>query len=597
MENKKNTKQNSSKKHRRKLRPVGVAILIGGAYLLAVLLFATISVTQMYFAAQNFKNSYLTAIEALQGQDAEVAKEALEKTDSLRQVVRENLSAPFWKLISKIPAVSEKMDSAVDLLDLTERVNDALLEPVVDQMVAYPISELKVDDGFNVITINAWLDFAETLVPEIQTLVDEIPNYDTSLVGSQEEVNGYIEKINEVSNKYNDLKQYLPVLRTFLNSTSNRSYLVVALNAAEIRALGGFPGACGLVTIRDGVLKIGDFSTVGYYISEQMPDTVSISAEESILWTGNGMITVGMPRDAEIIPDFSRCAEIFAAGFESMNGYQVDGIVAMTPTIIQKVLSFCGEITLSDGTVVNGSNATKVLEYDIYMKYFTSDTDPITEGNSASDTLFSETAKQTMHAFMENFSFSNIGNYADMFIDSMNERTLFMWMKDEAEEQVIIDTGCSGVLTKGVPNSVTGAYFTLSVSSKLGWWVDFDAEADEGFENWDGSHTYNVTVTLNNTMTYEEYSSVNWYVHGGNGGVISGYVDLFAPTGGYISNLWCYGYSFSSMYYEGVQVYYCNNINIYQDTPITIHYQVTVPAGVDTPLTIAKTPTLTQYRQ
>ena len=42
--------------------------------------------------------------------------------------------------------------------------------------------------------------------------------------------------------------------------------------------------------------------------------------------------------------------------YEAKHGESVDGVLSLTPTIIQKVLRISGPITLPDGTELNGDN-------------------------------------------------------------------------------------------------------------------------------------------------------------------------------------------------------------------------------------------------
>ena len=63
-----------------------------------------------------------------------------------------------------------------------------------------------------------------------------------------------------------------------------------------------------------------------------------------------------------IDPDFERVGSIRAHSYESRNGIHVDGVISLTPVIIQKILKYTGGVTLSDGTELNGDNATKVLQ-------------------------------------------------------------------------------------------------------------------------------------------------------------------------------------------------------------------------------------------
>lgn len=78
----------------------------------------------------------------------------------------------------------------------------------------------------------------------------------------------------------------------------------------------------------------------------------------------------------------------------------------MTPVIIQKILKYTGGVTLSDGTELNGDNATKVLQKELYYKYLSNRTDTnMSNANDYVDALFAETAKLVMSKFVSEFDY------------------------------------------------------------------------------------------------------------------------------------------------------------------------------------------------
>lgn len=104
----------------------------------------------------------------------------------------------------------------------------------------------------------------------------------------------------------------------------------------------------------------------------------------------------------------------------------------MTPVIIQKILKYTGGVTLSDGTELNGDNATKVLQKELYYKYLSNRTDTnMSNANDYVDALFAETAKLVMSKFVSEFDYKMISQYAQIFIDGGKDRTILMWMEDE----------------------------------------------------------------------------------------------------------------------------------------------------------------------
>lgn len=274
----------------------------------------------------------------------------------------------------------------------------------------------------------------------------------------------------------------------------------------------------------------------------------------------------------------------------------VDGVVSLTPAIIQMLLKYTGEITLSDGTVLNGDNATRVLQYELYHKYFDEDTLEWTS-NGTADELFAETAKMVMKEFVSAFEVSKIADFYEMFKEGIEKNVIQIWMADEAEEDVIEEAGCSGKLNFEADKPEAGVFFSLSDPSKLGWYLDIDTSLSEPTTNSDGSQTYHMTVTLTNTMSEADARKSSWYIIGSYNGTITGYLHCFAPFGGTIENArtsnWLDMYSGE---YMGLEVFYTQFISVDPGDSFTVSYDITTAPHINTPLKVRTTPTLSEYR-
>jgi len=305
-----------------------------------------------------------------------------------------------------------------------------------------------------------------------------------------------------------------------------------------------------------------------------------------------------LSRDVCYNPDFERVGSIWAHSYESRNGIHVDGVISLTPVIIQKILKYTGGVTLSDGTQLNGDNATKVLQKELYYKYLSNRTDiNMSNANDYVDALFAETAKLVMSKFVSAFDYKMISQYAQIFIDGGKDRTILMWMEDEKAQTYVREAGCSGGLNHDKEHPQAGVYFSCSYASKMGWFINLDTQIGDSMVNTDGSRTYDMTVVMSNAIVSDDIYKAGEYILGAQNGGIKGFIHLFAPEGGTISDIT----TSNSMKmvldeYEGLQLAYNLNFIVYADKPITIKYKVTTAPGVDEPLTVSKTPTLQEYR-
>ena len=554
-----------------------IAIGVGGAYGYKI---AKREVADVKQQAYTLKADLKNVMAGLKAQDPVATETACDQLDVAIEDINKTFDKKIWKTAYKIPKFKGYIDS----------VKELIARPTVAVLNDYPLSGLKVDDGFSITTINAYLSLLEDIEPKIDHIVTAMNQVDLPM-GLNSMISDYSVQIASMTGSYDNLKEFLPLFKTFIGDGSDRTYLLAAQNSSEIRASGGFPGSIGTIRIRDGVLTIGDFSSVYKVLASYTPSAANITAEEKELF-GSWM---NGPRDACFDPDFERVAYIWALAYEQKNSEHVNGVVSLTPAIIQGMLEYIGNVTLSDGTELTSENATKVLQYDLYYKYLNANASA-TAGDYVDD-LFAETAKATMSKLVSDFDVKKAGDYYKVFSDGAKNRTVMMWMEDEEEQEFVKNAGCSGGLNEDPENPETGVYFSISDPCKLGWFLDIDTEIGEPVVNDDGTRTYDVTATYSNVLSNADKVNAGNYILGSYGGTITGYIHIFAPAGGTISDIkTSNGGRMYTGTYHNLDVAYMFGNSIAPGANITITYKVTTAAGVTTPLGVNSTPTLQNYR-
>jgi hypothetical protein len=188
----------------------------------------------------------------------------------------------FSFLIQLVP----QADNLYQLLDAVDTAIAELLLPAVDLMEAYPLSDLHVEDGYNVTILYEYIDFAEAIMPKLETLLDVMNHADLSILDSEGKIEAYLESINKLMDGLREKPDLLPMIKSMLGAQDDRLYLIAVQNPSEIRASGGFPGFMGSIRIEGGMLSIGSSWQLELYRRD------------------NGMIMAGGIADA----DFGVCA-------------------------------------------------------------------------------------------------------------------------------------------------------------------------------------------------------------------------------------------------------------------------------------------------
>lgn len=460
------------------------------------------------------------------------------KIDELCTSMKSETSSPLWTMASFVPVYGSDISAARTMIDALSDVSSNALVPMADNLSQATPGKL-FQDG----TIN---------VSALQAVADSLSDSSKAFKGANKKVQGigdtHIAQVTELVDKAKDgfatldgvvdaAEKIAPVLPQMLGANGQtRHYLVLAMSNVEIRACGGFPGSRGVMSVTDGKLELGDFVKVDMMKEPLSP--LPITDEEANLfttgWGLTGFNTLGYTMgDVTMTPDYPRAAQLASDMQKAIVGDDIDGVFAVDPVFLQYMLGIVGGTQLPDGTVVDGSNAAKVLLHDIYWNY------PVEE----QDAIFAAVAGSAFNKIVDELGSSDITKIAAAIEKGASEGRILMYSRNDDEEKAAKALGISGALQNDASEApILGVYVNNYSYSKMDWFLDKRVTIDSSVENADGSTTYRVTTTLKNTMTPQEKAEMPGYFQGHNG--ISQDIDdevlrlyLYAPAGGSISDI------------------------------------------------------------
>ena len=530
------------RKGERKKRHTGAII----AAVVAVLLVALgASGFMLLNSAKTVKGEAKEAVEIVGGLKDKVTSggfstlpDDAKKIDELCNSMKAETSSPLWTAASFIPVYGSDINAARTMIDALSDVSSNALVPMADNLSQATPGKLFQDGMINVSALQAVADSLSSSSKVFKSANEKIQGIgDTHISQVTELVDKAKDGFATLNGAVDAAEKVAPILPQMLGANGQtRHYLVLAMSNVEIRACGGFPGSRGVMSVTDGKLELGDFVKVDMMKEPLSP--LPITDEEANLfttgWGLTGFNTLGYTMgDVTMTPDYPRAAQLASDMQKAIVGDDIDGVFAVDPVFLQYMLGVVGGTQLPDGTVVDGSNAAKVLLHDIYWNY------PVEE----QDAIFAAVAGSAFNKIVDELSSSDITKIAAAIEKGASEGRILMYSRNDDEEKAAKALGISGALQTDTSEApILGVYVNNYSYSKMDWFLDKRVTIDSSVENADGSTTYRVTTSLKNTMTPQEKAEMPGYFQGHNG--ISQDIDdevlrlyLYAPAGGSISDI------------------------------------------------------------
>ena len=255
----------------------------------------------------------------------------------------------------------------------------------------------------------------------------------------------------ETETMLNDLASLTGTMESLLGGKEKKRYLLIFQNNAEMRGSGGFLGSFAILDMNKGKITSLDVPGGGGYDTKgaltkmvEAPMAMHLLGARWFFW------------DANWWPDWPKTAQKLMWFYENSDGSTVDGVIALTPTVMEKLLAVTGPVDLSEeyGVTVNAEN-------------FWLTTQSITESNEqrASGTpkkIIGDLMKKIMDELPKNITKENFTGLAKVIESSLNEKQALVYMTDPNLEKEIERYGWDGKL-----NETVGDYLMV-VNTNIG---------------------------------------------------------------------------------------------------------------------------------
>lgn len=145
----------------------------------------------------------------------------------------------------------------------------------------------------------------------------------------------------------------------FLGKNNDKRYLLVFQNNSEKRASGGFIGSFALVDIKKGAITNINVPKGGSYDTEAGLYRRVVAPQP--LWLVNPLWHFW---DANWWPDWPTTARKLEWFYEKSDGPTVDGVISLTPTVIERLLKIHGPVDMTQqyGVIITADNFWEVTQ-------------------------------------------------------------------------------------------------------------------------------------------------------------------------------------------------------------------------------------------
>ncbi len=349
----------------------------------------------------------------------------------------------------------------------------------------FSLAEEKLNEGINYLKGIKSEDLPEQYRNEFSSLATIIPSLENNL------------------SKFDD---FLNIFLGILGSESPRHYLVLFQNNSELRATGGFIGSYALLSVSGGQVENIEVKNI-FDADGQL--IVNVVPPKPIQKISSGWST----HDANWFFDFPTSAQKVAWFFEKTGGPTVDGIIALTPQVIEKMLSVLGSVDLPQYNLsINETNFINEIQYKVekdYDPYLNEPKKILADFTTSLFNKFAAVPKEKWPSILR------------VFNESLKNKDLLLWLKNEEEESFVIDQGWSGKITE-----TNNDYLAIVHSNINGYKTDRfmkeDVRLTVNIEN-EKEIIHQLTIVRQHTggnEAYEWYNKVN-----------SDYLRVYLPKG------------------------------------------------------------------
>lgn len=269
-------------------------------------------------------------------------------------------------------------------------------------------------------------------VPRLQQAAIALAAVDVAVVPSQYQaaVQSAKDTVPVVADSLQQLQALTEVMLTILGQDGGKRYLVLFQNNREQRATGGFIGSFAVVDINQGKVSGLSIPGGGPYDLLGSLKTHVISPEPLHL-----INPAWQMQDANWWPDFPTSAEKIQWFYRKSGGSSVDGVITLTPDVIEQMLVYTGPIDMPEYNVtVDQTNFYDITQQQAERKF---------DDTRESKKFIADLTPRLLNKLMAG-GLTNLLPVLQIFYTALNEKDILLHFNDPFIQNEVEQLGWTG---------------------------------------------------------------------------------------------------------------------------------------------------------
>jgi hypothetical protein len=381
--------------------------------------FVKLAEAQENIKTGDFEKSYIQFKEASESL-SQVAKEldgaGIFLTDFGRYIPFFSKASSGKNLIVAGENISKAGVLVSDILKNLNNIKSKEKDPNISYLEIFEENEEKLREARN------FLDEAQERIEKVN--INDVPSDKKDIFLK---IKTTLPEVNKILGQFLEQEK---IIFDILGGNGPRKYLFLFQNNQEMRATGGFIGSYGLLDIFNG--KVRNFFIDGIYNPDgQLKEKIvpptpiqKISANWSL-------------HDSNWFPDFPKSAEKAIWFYEKTGGPTVDGVIAITPDVIQKMLEITGPINMEEyGVIIDKDNFIQEIQYEVELNYDKELNQP--------KKILSDLTPKVLERIISLENFSDISKVFDVLLESLNQKHILIYSRNWEVQEMLSESFWSG---------------------------------------------------------------------------------------------------------------------------------------------------------